>query len=97
VRLRVQVRPGAKRSAVTGRSGDLLRIAVAAPPIEGRANEALIAFLAEELRLPRRQIQVLRGATSRQKLLEIDAPPEVIQGWLEKLPQPPSTSPPSPL
>jgi len=97
VRLRVQVRPGAKRSAVTGRSGDLLRIAVAAPPIEWRANEALIAFLAEELRLPRRQIQVLRGATSRQKLLEIDAPPEVIQGWLEKLPQRPTTSPPSPL
>jgi uncharacterized protein (TIGR00251 family) len=83
--LRVQVRPDAKRSAITGWNADLLKVSVAAPPIEGRANEALIEFLAEELNLPRRQITVLRGATSRLKLLEIDAPPEVFQAWLDRL------------
>lgn len=95
MRLRVQVRPGAKRTVVTGWSEDLLKISVAAPPIDGRANEALIEFLAAELGLPRRQIQLVRGVASRLKLLEIDASPEIVQKWLEEFPRPPANSPPA--
>ena len=86
MRLQVRVRPGAKLNAVSGRDADLLTIAITAPPIEGRANEGLVRFLDEELGIPRRQIQVVRGATSRLKLLEIDAPPEVVQAWLDRIP-----------
>jgi uncharacterized protein (TIGR00251 family) len=51
--------------------GDALKVKVHAPPVEGRANEALCEFLADRLGLPRRAIRVLRGDTSRQKLLRI--------------------------
>lgn len=51
---------------------DGLRVSLMAPPVEGAANEALVALLAEKLRLPKRQIQVVRGATSRQKVLAIE-------------------------
>jgi uncharacterized protein (TIGR00251 family) len=50
---------------------DGLRVALTAPPVEGAANEALVALLAEKLRLPKRQVQVARGATGRQKVLAI--------------------------
>lgn len=86
MRLQVRVRPGAKKNAVTGRGAGLLMIAIAAPPIEGRANEELVRFLAEELGIPRRQVQVIRGVTSRLKVLEIDAPPDVVQAWLDRIP-----------
>jgi uncharacterized protein (TIGR00251 family) len=49
-----------------------LKVKVHAPPVEGRANEALCEFLAEELALPRRAVTVLRGDTSRQKTVRID-------------------------
>jgi uncharacterized protein len=49
-----------------------LRVSLTAAPVEGAANEALVALLAEKLRLPKRQIQVARGAASRQKLLAIE-------------------------
>ena len=50
---------------------DSLRISLTAPPVEGAANEALVALLAEKLHLPKRQVQVTRGAASRQKVLVI--------------------------
>lgn len=52
-------------------AADGLRARLIAPPVEGAANEALIALLAERLRLPKRSVRVARGATSRKKLLEI--------------------------
>jgi uncharacterized protein (TIGR00251 family) len=64
--------PNAPRSEVVGWLGDALKIKVHAPPVEGRANEVLREFLADELGLPRRAVTVLRGDTSRQKLLRID-------------------------
>lgn len=63
--------PNAPRSEIVGWLGDALKVKVHAPPVEGRANEVLCAFLADTFDLPRRAITVLRGDTSRQKLVHI--------------------------
>ena len=67
----VRVHPGAKKDAVTGTHADAIKIALTAPPRDGRANDALIAFIAEQLRLPRARIALLSGASSRSKVLRI--------------------------
>ena len=66
----VRVFPRSSRNELTI-DADGLRVRLTAPPVEGAANEALIALLAERLGLPKRAIRVARGAASRQKLLEI--------------------------
>lgn len=70
--LAIKAIPNAPRSEVVGWLGEALKVKVHAPPVEGRANEALCEFLAEKLGLPRRAVTVLRGDTSRQKMLRID-------------------------
>ena len=71
--LAVRVQPGAKQSAIAGIYGEgaesRLKIALKAPAIEGRANEALIAFLAERLELPRLSVSIAHGQSSRSKLV----------------------------
>jgi uncharacterized protein (TIGR00251 family) len=67
----VHVQPGAKRTAVAGVHGERLKIRIAAPPIEGRANAAIVAFIAERLDVPRAQVSVTRGERSRDKLIVI--------------------------
>lgn len=74
IRLQVQVMPNAKRTAVAGMHGDALKIRLQAQPIEGKANEALVRFVAEVLNLPKSGVSVSHGQTSRRKLLEIVAP-----------------------
>lgn len=69
--LHVQAQPGAKRSEVAGPIGDALKIRLSAPPIEGRANEELIRFLADLFGAPKRQVQVISGAGSRRKRVRI--------------------------
>jgi uncharacterized protein (TIGR00251 family) len=69
--LAVRVHPGARKNAVTGTHADELKIALTAPPVDGKANEALIAFLAETLRLPRARIAIIAGLTNRSKTLRI--------------------------
>jgi uncharacterized protein (TIGR00251 family) len=69
--LAVRVHPGARKNSVTGVHADALKIAVTAPPVDGKANEALIAFLADTLRLPRARIVLVSGLTSRAKMLRI--------------------------
>jgi uncharacterized protein (TIGR00251 family) len=64
--------PNAPRSEVIGWLGDALKVKVHAPPVEGRANEVLCAFLADTFGLPRRAVTVLRGDTSRQKWIRLD-------------------------
>jgi hypothetical protein len=64
--------PPISRTEITGWLGAALKVKVHAPPVEGRANAALCEFLAETLGLPRRAVTVLRGDTSRQKLVRID-------------------------
>jgi uncharacterized protein (TIGR00251 family) len=70
--LAIKAIPNAPRSEVIGWLGEALKVKVHAPPVEGRANEALCDFLATTLRLPRRAVSVLRGDTSRQKLVRIE-------------------------
>lgn len=64
--------PNAPRHEVVGWLGDAIKIKVHAPPVEGRANEALCEFLADKLALPRRAVTVQRGDTSRLKTVRID-------------------------
>jgi uncharacterized protein (TIGR00251 family) len=65
--LAVHAQPGAKRTEVAGLHGDALKIRVAAPALEDRANEALVVFLAERFNVPRRNVSLLSGHKSREK------------------------------
>jgi len=72
VAIAVRAQPGAKKTAIIGVYGEgasaQLKIAVNAPPIEGRANDALVAFLADYFSIPRSRIALLSGETSRNKV-----------------------------
>lgn len=70
----LHVQPGARRTEVAGIHGEALKIRLAAPPVDGKANAALIAFLAESFGVPRAQVRLLRGESSRAKQVEILAP-----------------------
>jgi uncharacterized protein (TIGR00251 family) len=65
--LAVRAQPGARRNAIVGAHAGMLKVAVTAPPDKGRANEAIVATLAQALGLKPAQIELLSGATSRQK------------------------------
>ena len=67
----VKVHPRARKNAITGEVGDAFKLALTAPPIEGRANEACIKFLAEVLGVPRSSVTIAAGETSRQKLIRV--------------------------
>ena len=67
----VKVQPRAKKNAATGEIGDALKVALTAPPIEGRANEACIAFFAELLNVSRSSVTIAAGETSRNKLIRV--------------------------
>lgn len=71
ITLTLHIQPGAKRSEVAGLHGDALKIRLAAPPIEGRANEALLRFVADSFGVPLRQVELLRGAQSRHKTVRV--------------------------
>ena len=71
IRLSVQVLPNAKKTEVVGLIDGALKIRLKAQPIEGQANEELIRFIATQIKLPKKQISVVRGLTSRQKIIEI--------------------------
>jgi uncharacterized protein (TIGR00251 family) len=71
-RLSVKVAPRAPRNEVVGWVGGKLKVKVAAAPEGGRANDALVTFVAEQLGLPRRNVRVATGHTSSSKILEID-------------------------
>jgi uncharacterized protein (TIGR00251 family) len=69
--LSVRVQPGARKAGVKGEQAGNLKIAVTAPPVEGKANVAVIEFLAEILGVKRGQIELIAGATSREKAVLI--------------------------
>jgi uncharacterized protein (TIGR00251 family) len=67
----VRVQPRAKRNAVVGEIGGALKLALTAPPVDGRANEACIEFLAELIGLPRSSIAIISGHTRRNKVVRM--------------------------
>ena len=72
VTLTLHVQPGAKRSEIAGLHGDALKIRLAAPPVEGRANDALLRFIADLFGVPLRQVELRQGGQSRHKVVAID-------------------------
>ncbi|MSR06782.1 MAG: YggU family protein [Gemmatimonadetes bacterium] len=71
-RLACWIQPRATRTEVVGRHGDAIRIRIAAPPVDGAANDELVRFLAEQLGVSRRAVRLKAGATGRKKTVEID-------------------------
>jgi len=67
----VKIHPRSKRNAITGKIGDVLKVDLTAPPVEGRANEACIEFLADLLRLARSSMTIVSGKTSRSKVIRV--------------------------
>jgi len=70
--LRVRLTPRAGRSQIDDWDGDLLRVRVAAPPVEGKANDALLRLLAEALGVPPSRLRLVRGRTSREKVVAVE-------------------------
>ena len=67
----VKVIPRASKNQIAGIEGDAVKIRLNAPPVEGKANEALVAFLAENLGVPRAYIEIILGETSRRKVVRV--------------------------
>jgi uncharacterized protein (TIGR00251 family) len=70
--LTLHIQPGAKRTECAGLHGEALKIRLAAPPVDGRANEALVAFLAKALGVPKSRVELVSGETSRAKRVRVD-------------------------
>ena len=85
VLLQLSVMPNARRTEVDGLHDGALRVRLAAPPIDGRANDALIAWLAQSLGVPKRDVEVLRGESSRRKQVAIAVSHDVAAAWLSAL------------
>ena len=83
--LAVAVTPNARRTAADGLHDGALRVRLAAPPVDGKANDALTAWLASELGLPKRSVQVLRGMSARRKQLSIELEEAAVVRWLDSL------------
>jgi uncharacterized protein len=67
----VKVHPRAKKNAITGQVGDAVKLALTAPPVDGKANDACIAFFAKLLKVPRSSVTIAAGQTSRNKVIRV--------------------------
>ncbi|MBP6668034.1 MAG: DUF167 domain-containing protein [Gemmatimonadales bacterium] len=84
IRLTCHVQPRASRTECAGRHGDALKIRLAAPPVDGAANEALLRFLADRLGVSRGAVTLRAGASSRRKVVEVQGVgPETAAARLE--------------
>lgn len=72
IRFDVRVSPRSSREAVQGIHGDAVKISLTTPPVEGKANRALIAFLSKRLGVAKRAVRIVRGDTGRNKTVEVD-------------------------
>jgi len=87
ITLTLHIQPGARKTEVAGLHGEALKIRLAAPPVDGKANEALVRFVAAALGLPRSAVQLKSGQTSRHKVLEvIGTSPSALKSLLERTP-----------
>ena len=75
-RITVKVHPRAARTALTGRLGHAYKLDLAAPPVDGKANQECIRFFADLARVPRAQVRVVTGQASRLKLIEVVGLPQ---------------------
>ena len=71
LKLAIHATPGAKRTEAAGAHGDALRVRLGAAPVDGKANEALIAWAASTFGVPKKQVELLHGAAGRQKVLAV--------------------------
>ena len=71
-RVTVKVHPRARRTAIHGRLGDAYKLDLAAPPVDGKANEECVRFFAELAGVPRSRVRIVTGATSRVKVVEVE-------------------------
>jgi hypothetical protein len=67
----VRIHPRAKKNAITGKVGDALKLALTAPPVDGKANEACLEFFAKFLKVPRSSVTIAAGETSRNKVIRV--------------------------
>jgi len=67
----LRVHPRARKNAITGATGDALKLAITAPAVEGKANQACIEFLAEFLNVPRASVTIVAGQSSRNKVIRV--------------------------
>jgi len=82
----VKVVPRASRNEIVGVEGEVLRLRLTAPPVEGAANAALLAFLAEVLDVPKRDVRLVSGQTSRRKVVAVAGlKAEVVQERLARV------------
>jgi uncharacterized protein (TIGR00251 family) len=75
MRVKLRVKPGASRSAIGGRHGDALVVAVTARAVEGKATEAALRAVADAFAVPRRDVVLVTGRTSRDKIVDISGDP----------------------
>jgi hypothetical protein len=80
--LSLAVVPNAKTTMIDGWHDGALRVRLAAPPVDGKANAALIAWLSDQLGLPRRAVRIRHGESSRRKRVEIDIDAARLRAWL---------------
>ena len=81
-RLRLRVKPGARKTAIVGIHGGALKVAVAAAPEKGKANRAVVMLLAEALDLPASAVTITSGDTSQDKVAEIPLDPTAVRAIL---------------
>jgi uncharacterized protein len=67
----IKVHPRARKNAITGELGDALKVALTAPPVDGKANEACIEFFANLLKVPRSSVTIAAGTSSRNKIIRV--------------------------
>jgi len=71
-RVTVRVHPRAKRTGITGRLGEAYKLDLAAAPVDGKANEECVRFLAELAGVPRARVRIVAGQTARMKVVEVE-------------------------
>lgn len=71
VLLSLHIQPGAKKTEVAGLHGEALKIRLAAPPVDGRANDSLIEFLSKTLAIPKNRVELVSGQSSRSKRIRL--------------------------
>ena len=79
----IRVQPRAKKNAITGEMGDALKLALTSPPVEGRANKAVIEFFAKLLNVSRSSVTIAAGESSRNKVIRVEISADSLRAQLQ--------------